>query len=332
LLLPVTLVWYLNAASEAGVPVGKILGLPEGLLGAQLITGETGYPVAQTATVITLAAAMLAALLSFCCTWLKPRWLNKGTATLILMAGLCAFGAGEFVREGLRKPYVLGQLMFVNSVHLPVPALSAHESRFAIPRLMKSGVLKASAWITPEESAVSAGAQVFRLLCSTCHTVDGYMGIRALVEGRQESSLYTLLGELARPVDDEGMEASWDTPGFRLETWRGRRMPPFAGSLEERRWLAAYLASLSETISTPTTSVGHKLFEERCIFCHGSEADWPMGGLTSARGADEFYERIGDLPSINPIMPPFEGTDDDRRRLAEYLADLVAEPAAKEQE
>ena len=41
-------------------------------------------------------------------------------------------------------------------------------------------------------------------------------------------------------------------------------------------------------------------------------------------------EKIARLPEINPIMPPFDGTDEERTLLAEYLAEKVASTGAKE--
>jgi hypothetical protein len=44
------------------------------------------------------------------------------------------------------------------------------------------------------------------------------------------------------------------------------------------------------------------------------------------RAADAFYEMIGRLPAINDMMPAFEGTDAERRALAEHLASLPRAP------
>ena len=56
-----------------------------------------------------------------------------------------------------------------------------------------------------------------------------------------------------------------------------------------------------------------------------------MERLAPDRTADEFYEKIAQLPEINPIMPPFGGTDEERSLLAEYLAARVASTAAGEE-
>jgi hypothetical protein len=55
-----------------------------------------------------------------------------------------------------------------------------------------------------------------------------------------------------------------------------------------------------------------------------------MERLVQDRTSEEFYEKIARLPEINPIMPPFGGTDEERTLLAEYLAEKVASTGAKE--
>jgi len=177
------------------------------------------------------------------------------------------------------------------------------------------------------DPAVEKGREVFRLLCTTCHTVDGHLAIRPLLVGRTPSAIEGTLAKLAVPVDVAGTAVGWDAPDLRLQTWRGRRMPPFVGTDEERRNLALYLASLVGTkdASAAEESVpkGQKIFEDNCIFCHGPEAPWPIEKAAAGKTEAELYERIGNLPDFNPAMPRFEGTDEERKELARYLAERV---------
>ena len=96
--------------------------------------------------------------------------------------------------------------------------------------------------------------------------------------------------------------------------------------------LSHYLGSLGGVpISEgPALGEGQRIFEAKCFFCHATEANWPMERLVQNRTSEEFYEKIGRLPEINPIMPPFGGTDEERILLAEYLAEKVASTDAKE--
>jgi len=43
------------------------------------------------------------------------------------------------------------------------------------------------------------------------------------------------------------------------------------------------------------------------------------------KSADEIQALLGRLPELNEVMPPFEGTDEEKRALAEYLAALGKE-------
>jgi hypothetical protein len=48
-----------------------------------------------------------------------------------------------------------------------------------------------------------------------------------------------------------------------------------------------------------------------------------MTARLKGRTAEEFYRLFDHLPSVNPIMPPFDDAPEgDRRAVAEYLASL----------
>lgn len=357
LLVP-SVVWFLTAAGGAGIPVAEILGASDSTVTsilASLLSGgaSTGYPVAQTAgLVLAISSGVLLIGTLVLGIWM-PRFLSPAFAVLFLICGISAFGAGEFIREDLRKPFVLAGSMFVNGLRLPASQqlLANHPEYgrpdpFSLGDVSERGVLASAHWTSnsfrdlndqeSNERVTAEGREIFRLMCSACHTIDGHLAIRPLVAGKPAASLETLIVKLAEPVDSNGEPTEWNAGGLRLRTWRGRRMPPFAGTAAERSALAAYLASLSEvpeaapgvTTSAPESealAMGREQFEGKCIFCHGDEADWAMKRLAPGRVAEEFYERIGRLPDVNPIMPPFEGSDEERHALAEYLAQFVSE-------
>jgi mono/diheme cytochrome c family protein len=144
--------------------------------------------------------------------------------------------------------------------------------------------------------------------------------MKPLVQGKSQASLVLLLENLAKPVDERGEASDWTNPQLRIQSWRGRRMPPFVGTAKEKTALALFLTSLDETSQrTMSTDRGQKIFEEKCSFCHGENANWPMKQIAPDRTAEDFENNLERLPEINPIMPPFEGTDEDRRALASYL-------------
>jgi mono/diheme cytochrome c family protein len=145
-----------------------------------------------------------------------------------------------------------------------------------------------------------------------------------------------MLDRLALPQDASGETAAWSAPGVRLATWRGRMMPPFAGNGAEKRALAVYLATISggeiapgksaPGKNAPVSSSGIDAFESHCAACHGEGSDWPLEPRVSGKTEQQIYEALGRLPELNPAMPPFEGTEDERRALARHLFDLPDAP------
>ncbi len=366
MLAPLTLVWYLFAAASAGVPVAGTLGAQGQGVGALIRTAlvgsaESGYPLAQRGLQASLFASVLLVVITLMILTRYRRSFGHLSATALMVLGFVAFGGGEFVREDLRKPYVIGRYMFVNGIRLPAlegvpqpPAEAAWQAEdpFAIDTLQADGVLTAAKWDnSPAEfdsvegvvvaadgsgnaaSAedllaieVVAGHEVFKLECFTCHTIGGHLGIRPLVEGLSPTAIEGTLDRLARPVDSDGNLTTWDDPDFRLDSWRQRRMPPFVGTVAERRALAMYLASVggADLAAAARLGVGAEYFEAECVFCHGPDEDWPLLDLLQGgtRTADEFYEILGRLPEVSDLMIDFEGSEEQRRAVAELLLSM----------
>lgn len=339
--LPVSLVWLLAAAAGAGVPVGETFGASGGSWGAALRTilrgSTTGQPIAQIAAQV-LMAACIAALVLCGIVLARRRQYGRPITAALMLCSLAALGAAEWVREDLRKPYVIGNYMFVNGVRLPSEGAGARPpdgvepDRYGVEALNRTGVLAAALWTrlpagvlgqSGDARALAEGAEIFRLQCSACHTIDGYMAIRPLV---RKASPTTLDATIRRLAATEGAVA-WSTPGVALRTWRNRRMPPFVGTREERRELAVYLARLGGAEGATIEAFdaehagGARFFEDNCSMCHGQDGDFPFDA--KERSPDTLYEMIGRLPAINDAMPPLEATDVERRALAEYLATLT---------
>jgi hypothetical protein len=56
-----------------------------------------------------------------------------------------------------------------------------------------------------------------------------------------------------------------------------------------------------------------------------------MGVVGSGKRYKDFLALIPRLPQINPIMPPFEGTEEQKDALAHYLEELVTGGGQKEE-
>jgi cytochrome bd-type quinol oxidase subunit 1 len=182
-----------------------------------------GAPVVMVFLMLSVSLAALIFAYGVFGTAFQPRRFSLATALVLLAMGLAVVGSSEFVREAIRKPYIIYDYMYSNSIRVEdVPAIQAQ------------GALASSKWATVKtvtpENRVQAGKQVFRLLCSSCHTVDGYNAVRPFVKDWPESYIYEQLGQLNV-----------------LKTV----MPPFAGNDQERDALAAWLATLGNQEQQP---------------------------------------------------------------------------------
>ncbi len=98
---------------------------------------------------------------------LKRLYINGATATLLLALAFGATGAGEFVREGARKPYTVRQVLYSNSITPDeIAGLRARGSVTDDPYPLRD------AGRYPTEQ-LRLGAKVYRLQCSVCHTMSG---------------------------------------------------------------------------------------------------------------------------------------------------------------
>jgi mono/diheme cytochrome c family protein len=330
--LPLSLVWYFRAAAGAGAPVAQVLGAPSERMAAMIgavftNTLQSGYPVAQRAAFVAFVASILALVITVALVLFRRDRYGRFVTSVLLALGLLSLGGAEWVREDLRKPYVIGKYMFVSGVRLPVadgapPFPDGVEDAYALDALNRTGVLEAARWARTDDE----GRELFRILCSSCHTLEGYHAIRPLVRGLSAPAIEGLLGRLASPVGPQGTPASWLHPDLRLATWRERRMPPFVGSEAEKRALAIYLAGLGGVAAEAVRpDAGAAVFEVACSACHGAGSDWPMAPLVHGLPVETLYEILGRLDELNDMMPPFDGTDEERRALAEYLAALEAQ-------
>ena len=234
----------------------------------------------------------------------RPRLVSLPLGVLLLALGLASIGGAEFIRESLRKPFVIGGR---DGGYLYVNGLTPEEQA----QTRAAGLLRSARWTAtagaPGRDDPRAGEELFRFACRGCHTVNGYRGIRSYVDGKPVSAIALALS--------------------RLDRLRGR-MPPFPGNEEEQRLLAAYLARLDGVVE-PAPAVppgdllarGKRVLEEHCLICH---ADVPLRPRVTGWDERRAYDALGRLPSLNPAMPDFDGTEEERRSLAAYLAALAA--------
>ncbi len=167
-----------------------------------------------------------------------PRLARVVPAIVLMIAGFAFFAGFERVREGARKPFLIHDYIFSNG--LLVSDIAA---------INDEGVLATAGWAAHDagDSPVSRGRQVFRAECSSCHTLDGYQGIRRLLPKDPDMTM----GVLAA-LSEMGDAYSELAPGQRVDMSNLDYpfMPPFVGSDEEMEELAQYLNSLAASSGT----------------------------------------------------------------------------------
>jgi mono/diheme cytochrome c family protein/cytochrome bd-type quinol oxidase subunit 1 len=347
-LVPLTLAWYLASAAAAGVAVAETLGAkaasPEALLVAVFSTVNAGHPIVRGAARVAVLGTVVLVVASLALVALRARRYGRLEGATLMALGVLSMGGAEWVREGLRKPWVIDRYMFVNGVRAAATDRATGDDPFALDALSGRGVIATSPWAAspaayrPGEAAfeglaiaeraaleAEVGRLVFKLECTACHTERGHLGVARLVRGKSVAAVTAVLDATAKPVTTGGQPASWSDPGIRVATWLGRRMPPFAGTEAEKRALAIHLARLGGDegagLEAPApVGDGAEVFEQHCAACHGPDSPWPMTDRLRGRSAGDFYEIVGRLPQVREEMPPFTGSEDERRALARYLA------------
>jgi mono/diheme cytochrome c family protein len=146
--------------------------------------------------------------------WRQHLYINGATATLLLSLAFLATAGGEFVREGVRKPYTIREYLYSNSI-----------TESEVARLREVGCTTDDPYPLRNRdrypnAQVAQGALVFRNLCSVCHTPDGSNGFTHLTGTWTETQLRMNIAQLQR------------TKPF---------MPPFAGTPQELESLVQWI-------------------------------------------------------------------------------------------
>ncbi len=184
-------------------------------------------PVMQIFLGVGVTALLILFLAAAVSLWRKDFSPSTLGGILLCLLAFVGFGAAEFTREGVRKPYVIEGLMY--STGVTVESAAELDPRGNITTTRKDGVLSAAPWALPagktvdDLDAVARGEAVFRAACLRCHSVDGYNAVRPLTATWSPKTLRHTLDVL-----DELKPA----------------MPPFPGTAGEADDLAEYLQSL----------------------------------------------------------------------------------------
>jgi cytochrome d ubiquinol oxidase subunit I len=168
----------------------------------------------------------------------NPRWVGPGFAILFLSMGFAATASGEFVREAVRKPYIVYGAVLGNGIR-------ASE----VPKLRAEGYLDGGIWThvyigrhypqvldaggrvdavkllaLPDNKRREVGRVLFQYHCNDCHAAHGYSGADQLARGWTRSLI-------------EGAVIAPDAMSY--------FMPPFCGAPEEAIVLSDYVQSIA---------------------------------------------------------------------------------------
>jgi cytochrome bd ubiquinol oxidase subunit I len=168
--MPFLMVWY-----YAMVPASQKALLT---LGIDTINSGTFSTVTRMALIIIVTSATIIGVAYFLA-FKNPTDFNLAHAMAVLLLGLMATGAGEYSREMLRKPYVIGRWMYSNGVRVPY-----------VERINREGYLAHSEWVwNGANTSYSRGEAIFRGECGSCHTLKGYRPLADLLAGRDRGNI-----------------------------------------------------------------------------------------------------------------------------------------------
>lgn len=165
-------------------------------------------------------------------------------AAVTLIASFVFFGGYERLREGGRKPFVIRDYMFSNGLLIA-----------DIPALNEGGVLARAGWamVGQPDTTEGRGRALYRAQCASCHTLDGYLGVRRLTAAADADMLNGVLltmremGEAYTLAHEKGSRVDTRTLDYPL-------MPPLVGTDDEVEALVVYLESLKSTSPQAATT------------------------------------------------------------------------------
>jgi mono/diheme cytochrome c family protein/cytochrome bd-type quinol oxidase subunit 1 len=222
---------------------------------------------------------------------LLPKKLYTAVAVIVMFFSLAVFGEFEWMRESIRKPYVITGYMYGNAIE--VSKKDSYEA---------DGYLAHMAFRTGDD-----GADLYRHACRSCHTIGGYKPLKPVFDGTDPGFITgVVLG---------------------AHTLKGN-MPPFYGSHEEAALIAEHIwgqvdqRPFAEVYALGGKELGQKVFEIRCGRCH------EFGGYNDNRESlvgldeDEYNDIFDNGEDYGEGMPDFTGSDAEREALIAYLLSL----------
>ncbi len=213
-------------------------------------------------------------------------------SALVLMAcGLAFFSSFEWLRESVRKPFIIYGYVYGNGVDV---------SKEAIFR--KDGLLAHMAYRTGND-----GADLFRHACRSCHTINGYKALKPMFDGTDTAFITGVI---------EG-----------AQKMRGN-MPPFVGTDAEAKEVARYIygrldhRTLGEIYGLSGIELGRKVYEIRCGKCHVIGGYNDKSATIVGSSDDDYATLKSSSGELSEFMPAWTGSDEEWNAMVQYLKSL----------
>ncbi len=188
-------------------------------------------------TVLIFALTAAVFLLLYLGPYRHPEWMSPGFALALFFFGLAAFSTGEFIREAVRKPYVVYNVVLGNQIlEEEVPSVRAtgflqsgrwtrEHVKERFPEAIRDGKVDSQRLLTSSlENRILAGRVIFMHHCNNCHAEEqGYSAVGPVLFSRSREVLVEMISHLH------------ETHYF---------MPPWSGTPEEAELVTDYLWTL----------------------------------------------------------------------------------------
>lgn len=228
---PIIGFWYLS-----NIPQASVSTIFEGIQSS----GIGNFSILARALYLCLILSGTVLIFAYVGPYLNPRGFTFRIALMFMVCGLMVTGSAEWMREMLRKPYVIYNYMYSNGIR-----------KTEVPELQKKNFFNATRWHTASADPVAQGKTVFKYQCMSCHTESGYRSMKKLLGERDKEAIVSFL-ELMKETDPK------KNPYSGL-------MPPFVGDQEDMDKLATYLASINNSSTKNQASTKTKTKDKKRV-------------------------------------------------------------------
>ncbi len=195
-----------------------------------------------------------------------------------------------------------GMIAYLKKMHqtrpfMP-PFVGTEVERDALAAYIVVGLHGKSIPVDPKPSDTNKGKGLYEENCAACHESDD---MKELLQGWDLQKIRSSLPRLSE-LNEE--------------------MPDFEGSEPELNALADFLAGLNREGTQPAPIQGSHIFEENCSACHEGDS---LNPFIKDKSMKDLLDILSKLNQLNEEMPPFEGSEAEKKALAAYLLTLKGE-------